>query len=306
MSARHRHAADPVQDGDRGRQKRRLRSALLITSTFLVVEVVGGFASGSLALLSDATHMFADAAALLLAYAAMSLADRAPTGRYTFGLYRAEILAAFVNAQMLLVISGYIFYEAYHRFHEPQEIATGLMMAVAGVGLLANLIAARLLHGEQQHSVNVRAAYLEVMGDLLASVAVIVTGATMARTGWYWLDPVTSAGVGALVLVRTVSLLKESGHVLLEGTPPGMDVGVLTREIEAISGVTEVHDLHVWTLTSGLNTATLHVRVEDDGEGRAALQAVQRVLRERAGVAHATIQVEWGRGARCETAELDF
>lgn len=305
MAIRHRSTQAPLAP-DRGRQKGRLRGALIVTSAVLVLEVVGGIASGSLALLADATHMFADVAALILAYAAMSLADRAPTTRYTFGLYRAEILAAFVNAQMLLVMSAYIVYEAYHRFHQPREIATGLMMEVAGIGLLANLVAIGLLHGEHRQSVNVRAAYLEVVGDLLASVAVIVTGAVIARTGWSWLDAVTSGGVGCLVLVRTVTLLKESGHVLLEGTPPGMDVAALAREIEAIGGVTELHDLHVWTLTSGVNAASLHVRVDSDGRGQTAVTAVQRVLRERAGVRHATIQVEWGESGRCETAELDF
>ena len=305
MTLRH-QATDPPLAPDRGRQKGRLRGALIITSAILVLEVVGGVYSGSLALLADATHMFADVAALILAYAAMGLADRGPSTRYTFGLYRAEILAAFVNAQMLLLMSVYIVYEAWHRFHQPREIATGLMIGVAALGLVANLVAIWLLHGEHRHSVNVRAAYLEVVGDLLASVAVLGTGAVIARTGWSWLDAVTSGGVGALVLFRTLTLLKESGHVLLEGTPPGMDVAALAREIEAIGGVTELHDLHVWMLTSGVNAASLHVRVDGDGRGQTAVAAVQRVLRERAGVRHATIQVEWDESGRCETAQLDF
>jgi cobalt-zinc-cadmium efflux system protein len=291
---------------DRGRQKGRLRGALAITAAVLVLEVAGGIASGSLALLADATHMFADLAALILAYAAMSLADRAPTRRYTFGLYRAEILAAFVNAQVLLVMSACVVYAAYHRFQQPREIATGLMMGVAALGLAANLIAVWLLHGEHRHSVNLRAAYLEVLGDLLASVAVLATGAVIARSGWLWLDAVTSGGVGFLVFFRALALLKESGHVLLEGTPPGMDVAALAREIEAIGGVTELHDLHVWMLTSGVNAASLHIRVDSDGRGRTAAAAVQRLLRERAGVRHATIQIDWGEAGRCETAQLDF
>ena len=304
MSLHHGHAH--AATGDRQRQKGGLRAALTVTSCFLVVEVIGGLLSGSLALLADATHMVADVAALLLAYAAMSLAERAPTREYSFGLYRAEILAAFVNAQVLLLVSGYILYEAYHRFQEPREIATGLMMAVAVGGLVTNLIAMRLLHGDHRTSVNIKAAYVEVFGDMMASVGVIITSIAMGWTGWYWLDSLASGAIGLLVLLRTTSILKESGHILLEGTPPGMDVAALTREIEEIPGVTELHDLHIWTLTSGLNAASLHVRVDEDGRGRTALASVQQVLRTQAGVDHATIQVEWGAAGRCETSELRF
>jgi cobalt-zinc-cadmium efflux system protein len=294
---------DPV---GREEQKRRVLNALAVTASFLVVEVVGGFVSGSLALLADATHMFADVGALLLAYAAMGLAARPPSARYSFGFYRAEILAAFVNAQILVVLSGGLLYEAYRRFHAPREIAAGIMMAVAAGGFVANLTAMRLLGGGRETSINVRAAYVEVLADALASAGVVIASVVVAATAWYWVDPLVSGAVGVLVLSRTVPLLRESTHILLEGTPLDMDVEALAREIAAIPGVQEVHDLHVWTLTSGLHTATLHVRVEDHGRGGTALAAVQRVLRERAGVEHATIQVERGTGEGCETAELRF
>ncbi len=305
MGHDHRSLAGSHTGGREG-QKRRVLRALVVTASFFGVEVVGGFLSGSLALLADATHMFADVGALLLAYAAMSLAERAPSTRYSFGFYRAEILAAFINGEILLVASGVVLYEAYQRFHAPREIATGIMLAVALGGLLANLTAMRLLRGGQHGSVNVRAAYVEVVADALASFGVVVTSVVVAVTSWYWLDPLVSGAIGLLVLSRTVPLLRESTHILLEGSPLDMDVEALTRQIEAIPGVTEVHDLHVWTLTSGLHTATLHVRVEDHGRGTTALAAVQRVLRDRAGVEHATIQVERGTGDACETAELRF
>ena len=292
--------------GDREGRKRRLRGALIVTATFLVIEVAGGVLSGSLALLADATHMFTDVAALILAYAAMTLANRAPTRKYSFGLYRAEILAAFVNAEVLLVIAGCIFYEAYHRFYQPAEVATRIMMWAAVAGLGANLISMKLLHGDHRESMNIRVAYLEVFADALGSLAVIGASLAMAVTGWYWLDSLVSAAIGLFIVSRTVSLLKQSAHILLEGTPPDLDVAVLTRQIHQVPGVEELHNLHVWALTSGLNAASLHIRVAEDGQGQAALTGVRRVLRDSARVEHATIQVEWGPPGTCETSELHF
>jgi len=292
--------------GERDRRKGRLRGALIVTASFLVIEVVGGLLSGSLALLADATHMFTDVGALILAYAAMTLATRPPTRNYSFGFYRAEILAAFVNAEVLLVISGFIFYEAYHRFYQPAEVATGIMMWAAVAGLGANLICMKLLHGEHRDSINVRAAYMEVLADTVGSLGVIAASVAMAATGWYWLDSLVSAGIGIFIVGRTVSLLKQSAHILLEGTPVELDVAALKKEIRQVPGVKELHDFHLWTLTSGLNAASLHIRVAEDGQGREAPTAVQRVLRESAAVEHATIQVEWGPPGECETSELHF
>ncbi|MGH3088155.1 MAG: cation diffusion facilitator family transporter, partial [Rubrobacteraceae bacterium] len=168
-----------------------------------------------------------------------------------FGLYRAEILAAFVNAQVLLVISGYILYEAYRRFRQPPEVETGIMLWVAAAGLIANLVSMRLLHTGKDESLNVKAAYLEVFTDLLGSLGVIGAALLMRPTGWYWLDPAVSAGIGLFIVPRTVSLLKQSAHILLEGAPGEVDLSLLREKILQIPGVEELHDFHLWTLTSG-------------------------------------------------------
>lgn len=291
---------------ERQTRKKRLLGALALTSVFLAIEVVGGLMSGSLALLADAAHMLTDVGALILSYAAATLAERPSTTKHTFGLQRAEILAAFVNAQVLLVASGFIFYEAYQRWSHPPEVATGLMLGVAVAGLGANLVSMRLLHDGREESLNVKAAYLEVFTDMLGSIGVIGAAVVMARTGWYWVDPLVSAGIGLFIVPRTVSLLRESAHVLLEGTPIGIDLPRLRSEMTSLPGVEQVHDLHVWTLTSGIHSATAHVRVATDSPRGDVLRAVQQLLREAAGVEHATIQVEWGEGAACNCTEHTF
>jgi cobalt-zinc-cadmium efflux system protein len=283
-------------------QRRRLGGALLITMTFFVVEVAGGLLSGSLALLADAAHMFTDIGALLLSYAAMTLAERAPTTRHSFGLYRAEILAAFVNAQLLLVISGFVFYEAYHRFHQPPDIATGIMLGVAAAGLLANLTSMALLRTPRDQSLNLGAAYLEMLTDAFGSLAVIVTALLIRPTGWYWLDPLVSVAIALLIVPRTLSLLKKSTHILLEGTPAEVDIASLRAELLKIPGVEDVHDLHCWTLTSGLHSASVHVRATPESPRGQVLKEVQKVLCGRPGMDHATIQVEVETQGACEMA----
>ena len=208
--------------------------------------------SRSLALVADAAHMFTDVAALVLSYAAMTLADRSATDKHTFGLFRGEILVAFVNALVLLAISGYIFYEAYRRFRRPPEIRTGLMLWVAVAGLLANFVSWRLLRSGRGQSLNVKAAYLEVVTDLLGSLGVVGGALVISRTGWLWVDPVISAGIGILIVPRTVSILRESAHILLEGSPEGI------------------------------------AQLPPDR----VLSEIQKRFKENAGVDHATIQVE--------------
>lgn len=273
--------------------------ALILTGVFLAIEVGGALLSHSLALFADAGHMFTDVGALILAYAAMTMADRSPTGRYSFGLYRAEILAAFVNAQVLLVVSVWILYEAYRRLLNPAEIQTGIMMLVAIAGLAVNLISMKLLHHGQGRSLNTRAAYLEAMTDMLSSLGVVVTALVILPTGWYWLDPVVSAGIGLLIVPRTISLLKESAHILMEGTPGHIDPESLREAILALPGVEEVHDLHLWTLTSGMNSASLHLRVSPDRPKEEIFRTVQELIKERTGVDHATVQVD--AGATCQS-----
>lgn len=280
-----------------------MRFALFLTLGFFVVEVIGGLASGSLALLADAAHMFTDVAALILAYAAMTLAERAPTSKLTFGLYRAEILAAFVNAQVLLVVSGYILYEAYKRFREPPEIQTGIMLSIAAAGLVANLISMKLLASGRKDSLNLKAAYLEVVTDVLSSIGVIAAALLMRPTGWFWIDPVVSAAIGLLIFPRTISILRESAHILLEGTPGGIDLSSLRKKILEIPGVEELHDLHFWTLTSGVNSASVHVRASPATPRDEVLEKVQELFEREVGVDHATIQVEWAGEKLCRTTQ---
>lgn len=287
---------------ERGHHRRSLGAALVVTGSFLIIEVAGGLLSGSLALLADATHMLADVGALILAYAAMSFAERPASGRYTFGLYRAEILAAFVNAQILLVVSAFIFYEAWDRFQTPREIDTGLMLGVAALGLIANLLSMRFLHGHHHESLNVKAAYVEVFTDMLGSVAVIAGALVMRLTGWLWLDPFLSAGIAVIILPRAWALLRETAHILLEGTPPGVDISDLRSQLLCIPGVREVHDLHFWTLTSGLHSASVHVCAAPETSRGEVLREVQKVLRLTADVDHATVQVEIGSPDECEMA----
>jgi cobalt-zinc-cadmium efflux system protein len=287
---------------ERRSQKARLRGALAVTVGILLVEVAGGVVSGSLALVADAVHMFTDVAALTLAYAAMSMADRAPTGRHTFGLHRAEVLAAFVNAEILLALCGYVLFEAYRRSAEPPEVRTGVMLAVAAAGLVANLVAMRLLRGKREASLNLRAAYLEVFTDTLASVAVLAAALVMSRTRWYLLDALVSGGVALFVLPRAWGLLRQSAHILLEGTPREIDPHALRRRILGVPGVEALHDLHFWTLTSGLHSASVHIRADSESRRGEVLVAVQKVLQDETGIDHATIQVEAGGEAACHSA----
>lgn len=247
--------------------------------------------------------MFTDVAALILTYAAMSLADRGPTQKHSFGLYRAEILAAFINAQLLLVISGYILFEAYRRFRDPRPVGTGLMLWVAVAGLVSNLIAMKLLHAGQQKSLNVKAAYLEVLTDMLGSLGVIGAALLMGPTGWYWLDPVVSAAIGVFIVPRTVSLLRQSGHILLEGSPREVDLEVLRGRLLSVPGVEQIHDMHLWTLTSGVHSASVHIRASSDRPREDVLSSVRRLFEEHAGVDHATIQVETGSAPECRDGE---
>lgn len=289
----------PAEGFERPRARRRLRAALAITSGVLLVEVAGGLASRSLALLADATHMFADIAALILAYAAMGLAERAPTRRHSFGLYRAEILAAFVNAQVLLVVAVSILFQAFRRLQNPVEVRTGIMLWVAVAGLAANVVAVRLLSPGRKASLNIRAAHLEVVTDLFGSLAVIVAALLIPATGWKWLDPVVSIAVAGIILPRAVGLLRRTAHILLEGTPGEIDVPDLRRRILEVPGVEAIHDLHFWTLTSGMHSASLHIRAAADSPRGEVLRSVQCLLRESAGVDHATIQVERGAEMSC-------
>jgi len=294
----HRHDTTTIRTWRRGR----LKWAILLTSGVLILEFAGGLLTGSLALLADAAHMFTDVAALTLAWAGMALGDRAPTSRHTFGFARAEVLAAFVNAQLLLVASGAILWEAWRRFREPAPVETQLMLIVAAVGLTVNLIAIGLLRGARGDNLNMRAAYLEVLTDALGSLAVLISAAVMARTGWWGLDAIVSAAIALLVLPRAISILREAAHILLEGAPASIDMAALRARILAVPGVEAIHDLHFWTLSSGLHSASLHIRAAGGSARDGILEAVRRVLAEGAGVDHCTVQVEEGEDPACHSA----
>ncbi|MDQ2978627.1 MAG: cation diffusion facilitator family transporter [Acidobacteriota bacterium] len=304
MTGADRAANRESHDLSSGREarRRRLRAALALTATVLALEIGGGIASGSLALLADAAHLFADIAALILAYAAITVAGRAPTGRHTFGLYRAEILAAFVNAQVLLVLAVGILVEAAMRFSSPVAVRTGVMLWIAAVALLANLAAMRLLSEGRGRNLNMRAAYLEVFTDMIGSAAVLAAAIAIPRTGWLWLDPAVSVAVALFILPRAASLLKQSAHILLEGSPGDIDAAAVRGELLGVPGIEAIHDLHFWTLTSGLHSASVHIRAGSDSPRRDLLQAVQGVLKSAAGVDHATIQVEWGSEMTCHSS----
>jgi cobalt-zinc-cadmium efflux system protein len=283
-----------VEDALTGTQQNlgRLRLVLGLTTTYLVVEVIGGLWTGSLALLADAGHMLTDAGALALALFAARMARRRPTPEKTYGYYRAEILAALANAIVLLLISGYILYEAYRRFTAPPEVLSLPMLAVATVGLLVNLVGMILLREAAADSLNVRGAYLEVLSDLLGSLGAIAAGLVMWQTGWYLADPIVSAGIGLFIIPRTWKLLTQAVDVLMEGAPAHLNVAEIARAIREVPGVRDVHDLHVWRLTSGLDAASAHVLLADGADAVEVVEEVGRLLEGRFGVAHAAIQPE--------------
>jgi cobalt-zinc-cadmium efflux system protein len=286
--------------------KRRLRAALLVIGSIFVVEVAGGFATGSLALLADAGHMMTDLGALGIAYAATVLAERRPTRQHTYGLHRAEILAAFVNAELILVVSAAILYEGVRRLAAPPEVEPLGVLAIGVIGLLANVFAFRLVHRHDEQRLHLRAAALEILVDLFASVAVVGGALAMLATGWWWVDPALSIVIGLAILPRAIHLLRESAHILLEGAPSDVDLDRVRSDLQEIDGVEEIHDLHVWTLTSGLHSASVHIRAALESPRGEVLREVRRVLREDAGVEHATVQVEWGPTSVCQTTEHHF
>ena len=281
------HAHSRNADG-----KRRLRIALVLTASIMAVEAVFGWLSGSLALLADAGHMLADAAGLVLALAAIHLAERPATPERTYGYHRVEILAAACNGAVLLGVSGWILFEAWERLVLPRPVATGMMTAVAAVGLAANLLAARVLHPSAGSSLNLRGAYLEVVSDALASLGVLLAGLVMATTGWPHADALVSGAIGLAIVPRTWRLLKEAVGVLLEGVPDDVNLQALRERIASVPGVAGVHDLHVWTLTSGVHAMSVHAVLGAHAAHQAVLDDVQRRVTSEFNIAHVTVQVE--------------
>jgi cobalt-zinc-cadmium efflux system protein len=271
---------------------RRLAVTLALTGLVMVVELIAGFWTGSLALLADAAHMLTDAAGLALALFAIWIAHRPPTPAKTYGYYRAEILAALVNAVILLVVAGGILTEAWKRWWAPGEVLAGPMAAVATLGLGVNVLSAALLHHGARASLNVRAAYLEVVSDALSSLAALVAAAVMLTTGWTGADAVASALIALFIVPRTWGLLRQAVNVLLEGTPPHLELAQIETAMCAVPGVRRVHDLHVWTLTSGREAMSAHVVVDDVGQSERLLESLHAVLHARFGIDHTTVQLE--------------
>ena len=275
-----------------GRHRRPLQLAFWLTASYMVAEVVGGLATGSLALLSDAAHMGTDVLGLGMALAAIHLASRPAPPHRTYGLYRLEVLAALANGVLLFGVAGYVLYEAYQRLREPPEVLGVPMLVVAVVGLVVNLISFRLLAAGSKESLNVKGAFLEVFSDLLGSVGVIVAATIVATTGWRYADPLIGAGIGLFILPRTWKLCAQAVRILVEAAPAGTDVEAIRARLAEIPGVAGVHDLHVWTLTSGLDAASGHVVVADGANAHAVLDGVSTVLADEYHVAHSTIQCE--------------
>jgi cobalt-zinc-cadmium efflux system protein len=265
---------------------------LVLLAGYTVVEVIGGLLTGSLALLADAGHMLSDVMSIGLALLAIWLAQRPPTFARSFGYQRAEILVALINGAALVAIGIWIFVEAYQRFSDPPDVLGGWMLAVAAVGLLVNVLAAVILWGRQSDSLNMRAALRHVLADLLGSVGVIAAALIILATGWLYADPLISVLIGALVLGSSWTILRESVDILLESTPAGVDAREVARLMLAVDGVRDVHDLHIWTITSGFPALSAHVLVSRGEDCHDRRRQLERLLAVEFGITHSTLQVE--------------
>jgi cobalt-zinc-cadmium efflux system protein len=282
--------------------QKRLVKALFITLAIFLVEIAGGVLSNSLALKSDAGHLFGDVMALGLSLLAVRISTLPANPKRTFGYHRAEVLAAMVNGLTLLLLAGYIFYEAYHRLLEPEPIKSAMMLAVAVIGLAANTVVILGLRGHASENLNVRAAFLHVVGDMLGSVGVVLGGLIMYLTGNYLADPIISFFVGAIILFGALSVLREGVNILLEGVPHTIKYDDLKADMESIEGVTAVHDLHVWTISSSNVVLSAHLEVPNQPTHASGkiLNEVKRFLKENYGISHATLQIECECCARAD------
>jgi cobalt-zinc-cadmium efflux system protein len=270
----------------------RLLWALGLTTSFMLVEVIGGVWTGSLALLADAGHMLTDVGGLSMSLLAAWFAQKPPTLENTYGYLRAEILAAVANGVVLFLVAGYILYEAALRFWAPPEVRAGPMLIIAVLGLGVNLLGMGLLHHGAEVSLNIRGAYLEMLSDSLGSLGVIVAAVIIQTTGFYLMDPLSSAAIGLFILPRTWALMRQALHILMEGVPPHLNIREIDAAMTMVPGVRAVHDLHVWALTSGKDAMSSHVVVDDLAAGHRILGALHTLLHERFGIEHTTIQLE--------------
>lgn len=298
------HSGRQHDNGDHGHQhgpqatpnnSRRLFLAMLLTAVFMVVEVIGGILSGSLALLADATHMLTDAAALGLAWGASRVARRPADTKRSYGYERFQVLAAFTNGLALLVLVAWIFVEAAQRLSEPPDILAVPMILIAGAGFLVNLLIASVLHRDHKLDMNVEGAFLHVISDLLGSVAAITAGLVIYFTNWTLIDPILSVFVGLLILRAGWGLVKRAAHILLEGSPETLDVATLrTSLIGRIHGLEDVHHIHVWLLTAERPLLTMHANISEEADAERILAGIKRELRQAFGISHSTVQIEFG------------
>lgn len=296
------HAHSHAHGHGAGAQRRAITIAFCITAGFMAVEVVGGLLTGSMALLSDAMHMLTDAAALGMSFFASRMAALKPDSSRTYGYRRAEVVAALANAMLLWILSGYMLREVYERFHNPVPVLSGPMLAVAVLGLLANLASAWVLHAHSHENINIRGAFLHVLSDLAGSAAAIAAGAVIWFTGWYPADTIVSLLIICLILYSSTRLLLEAFHILMEGAPRGLSLPDLKRELLSIDGVTGVHELHAWSLSSGFNAVSAHLVVSDPAKQQPALRAAAGKVAPAFGIRHSVFQVEAEpfKGASCD------
>jgi cobalt-zinc-cadmium efflux system protein len=270
----------------------RLTTVFVLSLAILAIEVIGAFATNSLALLADAGHVLTDVAGIGMTLLAIRFAQRPATSGRTYGFLRVEIFAAFANAILLTGVAAYILFEAWRRLSQPPEVASGLMLAVAIVGLVVNAISLYLLRNVQRQSLTMRGAYLEVLGDLGGSIAVIVAAIVIVTTGWVQADIVVSVLIGLLILPRTFALLRDAADVLLESTPKGVDMDHVRMHILESPGVIDCHDLHAWTITSGMNVLSAHVVLDESADPARALDALSTCLADDFDIEHSTFQLE--------------
>ena len=275
-----------------GASTKRLAIALSLTSAFLVAELVGALLFDSLALLSDAAHMFTDSAALAIALAAVKIGQRPPDDKRTFGYRRFEILAAAFNAILLFAVAGYVLIEGIGRFFDPKPVESVGMLTVATIGLVVNIISMRVLAGGKDDSLNVKGAYLEVWADMLGSLGVIAAAVVIYLSGYNWIDPIVAIGIGLWVLPRTWVLLRDTAHILLQGVPRGFDLKAIRAQMQEVAGVTGVHDLHLWSVAGDDASLTAHVAIADGSDPEITRQSVVKLLEVQFNIHHATIQTE--------------
>ena len=310
----HDHAHGHDDDHDHGHHQLRARGsgqrdlliALSITVLMMVVEVVGGLLSNSLALLSDAGHMLTDNLALLLSFLAMKFSTMPATERKTFGFYRLEILAALINGIVLVLISIYIMYEAYVRMVHPQPVQGKLMLVVAIIGLVANIVGAFFLFKHSHASLNIRGAYLHIVGDALSSVGVVIGGIVIIYTGWNLIDPLLSVMISLVIIYGSWSLVKESVNILLESVPSHISIDTVSAEIAKVKGVQEAYHIHIWAITSGVYSLSAHVLIDDQlvSGCRNIIDEIREVLSDKFNILHSTIQLECDRCAMSPVCSL--